>query len=551
VEIRIPIQSITFDSSLPAWGFNIERRVERLQEVSRWASPFRDAKVTQSSRAGLLVGLPHFSSGIGLTVRPAATGGVEKTERGGSWGSTGEPSLDAFQRLGSNVTLMGTLNTDFAETEVDTRRTNLTRFPLFFPEKRTFFLEGSDIFDFGLGLGGGFHTALIPFFSRRIGLLEGSQVSLDEGGKLSGRMGRTNFGGLVTHMGRADGVAEPTTLGAFRVRQNIMAESTVGVIGTFGDPLGRPGSYLTGADFTYQTSHLRGNKNFLVGAWGLVTGRDGLTGDRTAAGVSVDYPNDTWDLNATYYRIGDGFDPSLGFVPRRSIQSTSLGIEYTYRPKNRSIWRAQFYELRPGLITNLHGRWESYRVFTAPLNWRFESGERLEFNIMPQGERLDEPFEISDGVVIQPGAYHWVRYRLEGGIASKRTLSGRVTWWFGPFYDGNVSQLSSTLTFKPSELFNLEFSLTRNDGSLPEGDFVQQILALRTQVNFSPDLQLSSFIQYDTEARELGTNTRLRWTFDPLGDVFVVYNYNASELMDRWGNDSSQLLVKVQYAIRR
>ena len=151
-EIRIPLQSLTFDGKLDRWGFNVERRVERLQEVSRWASPFRDAKIAQTIRAGYLTDLPEFDTGLGLTVRPALVVGGDKAGEDGSWEGTFEPSLDVFQRLGSNTTAMVTVNTDFAETEVDTRRTNLTRFPLFFPEKRTFFLEGSDIFDFGVGM---------------------------------------------------------------------------------------------------------------------------------------------------------------------------------------------------------------------------------------------------------------------------------------------------------------------------------------------------------------------------------------------------------------
>jgi hypothetical protein len=152
VEIRIPIQSLSFERGSREWGFNVERRLQRVLETSRWASPRRDAKISQASRAGLLTNLPEFSYGVGLTVRPGVSGGVEREAAGSPTEGTFEPSLDASQRLGSHALASLTVNTDFAETEVDTRRTNLTRFSLFFPEKRTFFLEGSDIFSFGIGL---------------------------------------------------------------------------------------------------------------------------------------------------------------------------------------------------------------------------------------------------------------------------------------------------------------------------------------------------------------------------------------------------------------
>lgn len=549
VEMRIPLKSLTFDAGLDEWGFNIERRTERIQEVSRWASPIRDAKITQTSRAGRITQLPRFETGLGLAVRPAMVGGFEKPDPETDREGTFEPSLDVAKRIGSSVTAIGTLNTDFAETEVDTRRTNLTRFSVFFPEKRTFFLEGSDIFDFGIGLVTFRNPDIVPFFSRQIGLYEGEQVPIIVGGKLNGKVGDSNFGALVTHTGRVEDLVEPTTMGAARFRQNILEESSAGVIATVGDPEGRADSYLLGADFTFQTSRLAGDKNFLVGVWGMVTDREGLTGDRTAFGGKIDYPNDTWDVALTYKRIGDGFDPSLGFVPRRGIHKVDGGVNFRVRPGWPWL-RLMYYELRPAYVTDLKGRWESYRVFTAPINWRFESGDRFEFNIVPTGERLVEDFEIADGVVIPPGEYHWVRYRIEADFAAKRLVSGRVSWWFGDFYDGTLDQIRVGLDIKPWRLLTGELSLVRNTGRLPAGPFVQEVYGVRLRLNFSPDLQLSSFVQYDNESREVGANTRLRWTFWPVGDLYVVYNHNVIDEATGWELDSNQLLIKVQYAFR-
>ncbi len=549
-EIRIPIQSLSFRKGLTEWGFNIERRLEGVQENGRWSSPTRDAKISQSSRAGRLVGLPTFSFGIGLTVRPGLVGKIEGPEPDiNNLGDVFEPSLDVTQRIGPNVIISGTANTDFGETEVDSRRTNLTRFSLFFPEKRTFFLEGADIFNFGIGLRAMHSTDLVPFHSRTIGLLEGEEVPLQAGGKINGRIGNTNFGALAVRTGEVDGIVSPTTMGVVRVKQNVLEQSSLGMMATFGDPQGRPGSYMVGTDFTYQTSRLWGDKNFLAGAWGLVSHRDGLDGDRTAFGAKLDYPNDTWDIALIYKRIGDAFDPSLGFVPRASVQLWSGGVNFRYRPSWPWL-RQMFYEFLPTLALDLDGNWESYRVFTAPINWRFESGDRFEFNIVPQGERLVAPFEIAEGVTIPAGSYNFVRWRFEQDFASRRLVSGRISWWFGSFYGGTLHQITARTAIKPSAFASFEISAERNVGRLPFGDFTQDLIAGRALMNFSPDLQVNSFVQYDNESRELGANTRLRWTFHPLGDLFVVYNYNIQDLTDRWELQSNQFLVKVQYAFR-
>lgn len=226
-EILIPIKSLLFKRGLSEWGFNVERRIQRLLETSRWASPDRDVKINVTSRAGLLTGVPAFDLGAGISVRPSVTSSVGKSAPGVSAVSDVSASLDVTKRLGGNTLGSLTVNTDFAETEVDTRRTNLTRFPLLFPEKRTFFLENSDIFDFGPGLGSSSGTSgdVIPFFSRRIGLLGGREVPLDAGVKIAGREGATNFGALLVRTGNVDTL--PTEHDA---RVSTEAERAAGIV---------------------------------------------------------------------------------------------------------------------------------------------------------------------------------------------------------------------------------------------------------------------------------------------------------------------------------
>jgi hypothetical protein len=546
-EIRIPVEILSFPRGRGEWSLNVQRRVQRLQETDRWAGPRQDYTVFQTSLAGVLAGLPDFDLGLGLSVRPSLVGGFSDPSPDVPAEGTLDPSLDATQRLGTNALASLTVNTDFAETEVDARRANLTRFPLFFPEKRSFFLDAADIFSFGVGLGG---DSLIPFFSRRIGLVEGQEVPILAGLKTTGRAGGTNFGGLAVRTREETSVAPATTMGVLRVQQNVLTESRVGVIATAGDPLGRGGSYDVGADFTYQTSRLAGSKNFIAGVWGLVTGREDLRGDRTAFGFKVDYPNDLWDCYLLYRHVGDGFDPSLGFVPRRAINAYQGGCTWAPRPKKAHI-RQMFHRFYPSVVTDLRGRWESYQVLVVPVNWRLESGDRFELNWAPAGERLTEPFEITDGVVVPTGSYHWNRYLIEVETAAKRKLAGQATWWFGGFYTGTLDQIRLAGSWTPSPLVTLLFELQRNIGRLEQGDFDLTVAGTKVRLNLSPDLQLNSFLQYDTEDETFGTNTRLRWTFHPRGDLFVIYNHNFRELENRWRKEGNELLVKLQYTFRR
>jgi len=558
-EIRIPIKSIVFEKGLTSWGFNVQRRVQRLQETSRWAEASRDYEISQTSHAGLLTDLPSFDLGLGLSLRPALVGDVNKPSPDGERVYDGTPSLDVTKTLGPNLLASLTVNTDFAETESDVRRTNLTRFDLFFPEKRTFFLQGADIFEFGFGLDNGVTNLdrlpnLIPFFSRRIGLFEQEgefvEIPIDVGTKINGRVGETNVGALaVRSRGDSDLDVPAASMGVLRVKQNVLDESSVGMIAAFGDPRGRPGSWLAGVDLTYQTSGFRGDKNLLAGIWGLRNERDDLEGDKYAYGGKIDYPNDLWDMSLNFIRIGDAFDPSLGFVPRTG-KILEAGAEFRPRPAGERIRQLRFGG-RLFAVADQENHWESYLFTAKPLDVLLESGDTFEFTAEPQGERLVEPFEVEEDVVLEPGTYQWWRYSLVGSLAEKRKISGELGWSFGGFYEGNLDTIEATVALKPSATFIAELGAEHSSVDLPEGSFTQDVFTARVQVNVSSDLQISSLLQYDNQSRSFGTNTRLRWTFHPLGDLFVVYNHNLQRsLTDRFQFDSNQLLVKLQYALR-
>jgi uncharacterized protein DUF5916 len=579
-EIRIPVKSISFKRGLTGWGFNVQRRVQRLQETSRWSGATQDYEVYQSSRAGLLTGLAAFDLGVGLTIRPAIISDSRRPDPDARMTSTGDVSLDVKQRLGPNLLASLTFNTDFAETETDTRQTNLTRFDIEFPEKRSFFLEGSDIFQFGVGLD---EASLVPFFSRRIGLLqpeegESEKIPIRGGAKLNGRAGNTNLGALVMRTGSVRGseaagipAVPEATMGAVRISQNVLDESSIGMLATFGDPLGRRNSWLGGVDATYRTSELFGDKNFLVGLWGLRNNREGLQGRKDAYGFTIDYPNDLLGVAFTSMTIGEGVQPSLGFAPRTGVRVWQSGIDFNPRPGG--FIRQMSHELGLLVFTDLQNEWETYEGNINPLDWQLESGDKINFKILPQGDRPPEAFDVFDNgnedekVEIPLGSYEWIRYAATGTLAQKRRISGGVTYEFGRFYNGHLNTVVGTVLLKPVPALAVELSGERNRGALARsigldeegaevrygGNFTQYLYGTRVEVRPSADFQVSSFVQYDNESRSLGTNTRLRWTFHPLGDLFAAYNHNLLRSLgarQRFALESNQLIIKIQYAVQ-
>ena len=580
-EIRIPISSLAFKKNATSWGFNLQRRVQRLQEVGRWSGANLDFEIYQTSKAGLLTNLPAFDLGVGMSIRPATVGVARKPGPRKSVETTEEFSFDATQRIGPHLLSSLTVNTDFSETEVDVRTINLSRFPVLFPEKRTFFLSGADVFEFGLGLD---EDNLVPFYSRRIGLFgpeedDLSIVPIDIGGKINGRLGNTSIGALVANTKNKTvpsvGVFDQDTtvnlpyarMGALRLRQDILAESAFGILATFGDQLDRKDAWSGGTDFTYQTSSFQGDKNLLFGAWGMRSDREKLRGDKYAYGARFEYPNDLIDANVAVTRIGDGFDPSMGFVPRKGVQIFQTGVEFLPRPGWPWL-RQSVHELAYTQYQNRRSdRWESYSATVRPLDLLFESGDRFEIRFEPEGDRLERQFEVYPDIDIAPGSYEWSRHIFTAVAAAKRLVSGELRFEGGGYYTGWLETVAGRLTLKPSSLATLELTAEKTASTVlaPENEsvelfvkrFKQQLLGCRVELNVSPDLQLGSLTQYDSESRELSSNTRVRWTFHPDGDVFLVYNHNEIRplghdffTLRRWQFASSQAPIKVQFAWR-
>jgi hypothetical protein len=546
-EVEIPFKTLRFKPGQTTWGLNVERTIRRLNEVDRWASPRREVWLTNLSMAGRLTELEDMHQGRGLDIRPYASAG----RRDGD--GQADVGIDIFKNITPSLNASVTVNTDFAETEVDARQVNLTRFPLFFPEKRTFFLEGAGIFDMaGLGYSP-WGTSLIPFFSRRIGLLAGEEVPIIAGAKLVGREKGFNIGFLNVVTDSVDhseyGQVERQNLMVTRVSRNLFRQSWVGGILTHGNPKGTGSNTLFGVDARFATSTFRGDRNLSLDLYFLGTKDETLSATDYATGFKLDYPNELWDVGIIASHIGENFRPELGFASRVGIRKVEPFV--AFRPRAREIGIRRFnFEFFPELYYSLDNRLLDYLIFTAPLNFRTESQEHVEINVNPEQVTLEEPFEIHGGVTIPTGVYKWTRYRVMVNTATKRPWVVRAAYWWGSFFSGDRREISLGLVLKPSPNLRFELRSERNDVSLEEGDFFTQIFELGADINFSPRVSWANLVQYDNESRILGFQSRFRWILKPGTDLFVVVNRGWEDMDNRFHTAFDRGSVKFQYTFR-
>ena len=558
VEMRLPSRTLHFNAALSEWGFNVLRYIARDRTVLHWSGVTIDSDVLDLSSAGLLSGVSGLDQGHGLTVTPYVLGRFERSAAGPTERTTGRGGLDLSYSLTPGLTGVLTANTDFAETEVDTRQINLTRFDLFFPEKRPFFLDGSNLFEFGLGLGQEF----LPFYSRRVGLvehqLEFEAVPIDWGAKILGHAGRLGIAALDLQTGETT-VTPRVNLLAGRATYDVTDTFYVGAIATHGDPGGLRSNSLGGVDAGWHSSRIMQDKKLSIGGWAARSSGDRRPGRRDGWGFKVDLPNDLWEAYVRFMQFGDVLDPALGFLPRPGTRWYDFWNAIKPRPKRDGAFawiRQAFFETGYKQVDDLEGRTESRRLFTAPFNIETESGHHFEVNWVPTYEFVDPagpPFEIAPGVVVTPGGHHFTRYRVEAQSAQTRTWRIGSTIWFGDFYGGRLTQTEAFVNWDVLRgHLHQKLDLENDFGHLPEGDFVQRLFQLQNIFAFSPRLLLFGYFQYDTETRDMGMNARLRFTFRPGNDLFVVWNRNwthpAGEGRFDLGPESDQVAVKVRFA---
>jgi hypothetical protein len=561
-EFAIPFKSLSFPAGRNVWGFNIARHIYRKLEEDRWSGARLDTQIYQLSEAGEITNLVGLTQGIGLDVRPFLAG--RWLRLGGEADFRRRPGLDVFYNITPSLKLTATFKTDFGETEVDARQINLTRFSLLFPEKRAFFLQGAGVFGFastGPEPAGGIPPAgadVYPFFSRQIGLLGGEEVPLDAGIKLTGTVGRTDVGILSVRTGDLPIVSEKDFF-VGRMKRNLLQQSYVGAIFTGGHPAPGQAGQTYGADMRLATSRFLGRPNNMVAnAYAVRSVNDGVTGRDWSYGFSAHYPNDKYNAQVAFREIQENFRPALGFVQRDNVRMLRMAASYNPRPKDFLNVQQMFHDVYYTRFTRLdNGEVESWDLYVTLLDWHLKSGDNLHgmFDFNPTYERLFEPFEISPGVILLPGEYRFTRFRSNLlSTATKRRLSGSINLTYGGYWSGKAEQLTTNLTYKLPPRFTISLGTNQTFARLPEGRFIARIFTSTVNYAVSPSLSLSNLIQYDNRSRNLGWQSRIRWTLQPGNDLFFAFNQGwiqDDEIVGRrFRTADSKVSAKFQYSFR-
>ena len=568
-EIAIPFKTLSFDPGNETWSINFNRKIGRRNEEIGWVSYNRTQNPANS---GEIRGLAGLQQGLGVDFVPGLRVSDTRDYVGNLSTTEFEPSLDVFYKPTPALTAALTINTDFSGTSVDARQINLTRFSIFFPEQRSFFLQDNDIFEFGRiasgrGDRGGIPTSAQetgrPFFSRRIGLSEdGEAIDIEGGLKLTGRVGRWNFGVLnirqsdyvtLDDAGNINQAIDATNLFVGRITANILDESTIGAIVTSGDPTSNADNTLVGIDFQYLNTRLSNGKTLEGAAWYQQTDTDGLNGDNAAFGFSLKAPNtEGWIGSISYREIQKNFEPMLGFVSQQDVRDVLFDASYKWRPES-GIFRSVTTGVRAQLTDTLNGELDKRIVYFdairleshtsdwfAPLFVRFDE------------ERITEPFEISAGIFIQPGTYSWSRPCISGGSGSHRAISYSGWVCRGEFYDGHRDTVGSNLKWRPNEHLSVALSYRYGDIELPAGNFVTRLMTARADIAFTSTWYWENFVQYDTVSDSIGINSIMRWIPQAGREMVLVVNRDYEDFDDSgsFRTSTGDVAAKISYTFR-
>lgn len=530
-ELRIPAASLGMSATHESFGFNVRRIIKRKNEEVRWASPERRLRFFTPSSAGLLTGLADLNSGSGIDAVPYVKAHAHRDWQSGENLFEMEAGLDVRWRITPALTATFTSNTDFAETEVDSRVISLERFSVYFPEKRDFFLEDANIFSFG-GLGG-FRSSggePLPLFTRTIGLAaDGTPVPILGGARISGRAGDWNLGALGVSLEDASGTPA-TSLGVVRVSRNILDESSVGLLGTFGDPLSLGRTATLGADFTWRTTRFMGEHVLRADVFVLGTLQDDAsTGDSGwAVGARILHPGDAFHAELAWQEVSEAFDPALGFVPRRGVRH--LRSEFAWHPRFTGAVREIEFGIEPDVwLWRDNGDIQSATVGIQFFGIELASEDELKLFVMPEREGLREPFEISDGIIIPAGEHDFTRVGAEITTSNARPIAFFAEGLTGSFFGGTATTIGGGVEWRPTPGFMLSLGAQQDSVDLPQGAFDVRLGQLRAQWDLSTELSLALFAQYDTESGNMGINTRLHWALKDGDDFHLVINQGLVE----------------------
>lgn len=524
-EIRIPFNTLQFKKeTVHIWAINFERNIRYKNEQLLWQGWNRNYDLENISQAGTLTGIGNIGYVKRFELKPYGLAGFEKRE-GQETSYPGKLGGDLNVNLSPTLKLNLTTNTDFAQVEADRIAVNLTRFNLFYPEKREFFLEGYQNYQFNLG------GSNEVFYTRKIGIENFEPVSIIAGARLFGKAGKSNIG-ILNIQTASKGNVPTTNNSVVRYKRDIGSQSYVGAILTSKNS-SIVSNQVAGVDGAYSTSKFLHNKNLVVG--GLISksfDKDKSSNNAYAWNFFVDYPNDLIDNFIGVRSIQQDYNPELGFLERKNFDNlrwffrftprwfTKFGIRKMYfRP-----WGFELYR------THTTGELESFFNESRPLGFFTKSGERFEYNLIQQFDRLDNNFTLTDSIKIPTGKYWMYRQELQAGSFQGRRLWVDINFAWGDFYTGKIKTLETSTGINVSKHLNFRTDYTLNKINLPQGNLTSHELAQYINYAFTTRLDLSLFTQWNSLDDFLLGNFRLHWIPNIGSDLYVVYNRGYDNL---------------------
>lgn len=544
-ELRIPFSTLRFPvGSASNWGINFERNIRRKREQLLWQGWSRDYNLETLSQAGSLLGLRGLEGTRLVEVRPHGLVGGEWTP-GAPREGVAEAGGDVSWLPTPSWRVNFTVRPDFAQVESDREEVNLTRFPLFFPEKRTFFLEGNEFFDFSVG------GDVRPFYSRRIGLAEDrTEVPIDGGARVLGKEGTTSLGFMLLHTAGTE--SEPAAdFGVVRWREDVLDESSVGVVAVGRRGSGR-GNATYGVDGRYATSELFGEKEFAAGfAVAQTFTSDAADRFGLAHQLFMSYPNDLVEFSASWARAEGSFNPEVGFVRRTDYQR--FASELAILPRPRFLPGVQQLEIKPfevsWYIDDRTRSLQSLFLEIVPLSFTLRSGDSFELLMERHADSPDEPFELFEGAEITAGTYWFTRWGLDISSYGARPVSGALEVSAGDFYLGRRTSYALNGRWRTGPFVTASADWEYNRLELFGEHFGVHEAAARLDVAISPRLFGSVAGQWNNEDDEVILNFRLNWIPQPGSDLFLVVNQLAEAGDVGWRPQRTTVLSKLVWRL--
>jgi hypothetical protein len=537
IEFRIPFRSMRFREGGNLWGINFRRMVRWKNEIS-FLTPipasYGRRGLMMASFAGSLVGLETPARMRNLDIKPYVLGS-SVTDRNATPvrmnDTDGDVGVDVKWGITQQLVADFTYNTDFAQVEDDEQQVNLTRFSLFFPEKREFFLEGQDIFNFGGGGrggggggggGGGFfgpNNTPVLFFSRRIGLHDGAVVPILGGGRLLGRAGRYNFGAVSMRTSESPGHAPATDFAVFRVNRDVLRRSRIGLLATRRAPEFGHDNYAYGTD-----AQLNFLDNMSINGYWAGTRSSGVDADdEVSYKASYDWNADRYGLQAEHLYVGEDFNPEVGFLRRGAFRRSFGQARFSPRPASLRAVRKLTYEASLDYVTDPDGRVESKEA-QGTFRMELESGDTWSVEYTRSFEQLDSMFDVAKQVSVPEGAYTAQQVKAMYFLGPQRPVNGFLSVGHGSFYGGTLTEVGWRGRLELTSRFYVEPTVSWNRIDVPWGEADTKLVSSRLTYTLSPRMFLAALLQYHSRSDSLSSNARFRWEYRPGSELFVVYS---------------------------